>query len=174
MDTYLRIAHSIFEQLISSQFSLRQWRIVFLILRLSWGCGKKTAFILQRDFEVVGVSECHIKATIDSLIQAGVVIRKGRYYSFNTDFEKWQVGRAPQYQHRKFSALVCLNLKVTDPREGGNLPDMDVPLIKPAESESPDFLKRKVITYRNGKLAEPELASAKERLNRYIRLQNGE
>jgi DNA invertase Pin-like site-specific DNA recombinase len=50
-------------------FTEQQRRILDLILRLSWGCDKTTAYI-QRDFEVVGVREGHVKTHLDWLCHA--------------------------------------------------------------------------------------------------------
>jgi Bacteriophage replication protein O len=165
-EAHLRIAHSIGELLIVSLFSAVQRRILDLILRLSWGCGKNTAFILrQRNFEVVGVSECRIKANIDFLIQANVIVRDGRYYSFNKDFEKWQVRRAPQYRPEMFKALVSLNLRVPDP--GSSIvPKEQAPSSELAKTESPNLLKEQVQTYPNRKSLTSEPASPKEILKK--------
>src|ERR1017187_2488987 len=74
-EAYLKIEHSIAELLSVCHFSEHQRRILDLILRLSWACGKKTAYIPhQRDFEVIGVPENHIKAHIDWLVAAFVIV----------------------------------------------------------------------------------------------------
>src|ERR1035437_7985479 len=115
-EAHLRIAHSIEEQIIVSHFGERRRRVLGLVVRLSLGCGKKTAFIpRQRDFEAVGVGEGHVKADIDWLINAAVIGRNGRYYTFNKDFEQWQVRRPATYLPETLSDLVGLNLKVPDP-----------------------------------------------------------
>jgi hypothetical protein len=76
VDAYLKIAHSIEEQLMVSRFTARQRRILDLILRLSWGCHKKTAYIpRQKDFEVAGISESHIKLHLEWLERSRVIFR---------------------------------------------------------------------------------------------------
>ena len=110
-DAHLRIAHSILEQLMCSNFTEQQRRVLDLILRLSWGCGKKCAEIPhQKDFEIVGVRESHVKRHIDWLIEARVINRDTNRYSFNKDFDQWRVSRALGYTPDRLTELVSLNL----------------------------------------------------------------
>jgi len=111
-DAHLRIAHRISEQLMVSNFTEQQRRILDLILRLSWGCGKKFAIIPhQSDFETIGVGRTHIKAHLDWLIEAKVIDRREMAYWFNKDYDQWRVSRALQYSPLKVTELVTLNLK---------------------------------------------------------------
>ncbi len=88
-DAHLRIAHEIGEQLMVSLFTEQQRRILDLILRLSWGCGKKVAIIpRQVDFEIVGIHPGHIRAHLDWLIGAKVIFRNDNEYGFNKDFDQ--------------------------------------------------------------------------------------
>lgn len=120
-DAHLIIAHSIEEQLMVSDFSEQQGRILRLILRLSWGCGKKWAYIPhQSDFEIVRVGRGKVKAHIDWLINAGVIERQENYYAFKKDFDHWRVSRSLEYSPQKMADLVHQNLK---------------------DKESPDYLK---------------------------------
>jgi len=110
-DAHLRIAHSILEQLMCSNFTEQQRRVLDLILRLSWGCGKKCAEIpYQKDFGLVGVRESHVKRHIDWLIEARVINREANTYSFNKDFDQWRVSRALGYSPDRLTELVSLNL----------------------------------------------------------------
>jgi Bacteriophage replication protein O/DnaA N-terminal domain len=160
-EAYLKIEHSIAELLSVCHFSEQQRRILDLIFRLSWACGKKTAYIPhQRDFEVIGVREGHIKAHIDWLVAAFVIVRRGCYYSINKDFAQWQVNRAEKYNPGKFRALVGLNLRTPDP-EFTNV-------IQLTENGSSNLRKMEVGPYAKGKFLTPDLASPKELLNKYI------
>lgn len=110
-DAHLRIAHEISEQLMVSHFTAKQRRILDLILRLSWGCGKKEAIIPhQGDFEVVGIFKSDIKGELDLLERDGIISRDGDTYRFNKDYDKWRVSRARGYSHAKVSDLLTINL----------------------------------------------------------------
>jgi hypothetical protein len=110
-DAHLRIAHSVEEQIMVSDFTEQQRRILDLILRLSWGCGKKVAYIpSQSAFSIVGVRRQHIKHHLDILINAGVIFREGDYYQINKDYDYWRITRAEDYTEEKMAELVQLNL----------------------------------------------------------------
>lgn len=126
-DAHLRIAHEISEQLMVSHFTARQRRILDLILRLSWGCGKKEASIpRQRDFEVVGILEGHIQRELEVLERDHVIIRNGNEYSFNKDFDKWRISRARGYNPKKLTELVRWNLNHTYQSGKPDLPNREV------------------------------------------------
>lgn len=149
-DAHLRVAHSIYEAIMTRDFTKRQRKILDLILRLSWGCGKKDAYIpYQRDFSVVGVHEVDIKGELDWLAVSKVIAREDSFYWFNKDFEQWEVSRVKPYQPKKLSELLRLNLN-------GNRPELSKTL-------SENLAKHLVSTKQNAKFFTPNLASPKER-----------
>lgn len=110
-DPHLRVAHAINEQVMVSDFTEQQRRILDLILRLSWGCHKKWAVIPhQSTFEIVGVGRNKIKAHLDWLIQANVIGREDTRYWFNKDFDLWRVSRSLTYTPEAMAELVKMNL----------------------------------------------------------------
>jgi DnaD/phage-associated family protein len=166
-DSHLRISHSIEEQIMMSMFSERPLRVLLFILRLSWGCGKHSAYIpRQKDFELCGVREFHIKQVLDWLINADVIIRDGDYYQFNKDFDHWHVSRAFNYNPQKLTELVSLNIQEPD-QELRKLTELvsskDEKLTNSVSSNTPeltnsvssDLPKRQETTYQKGKFVEP-------------------
>lgn len=155
-DAHLRIAHTINEQLMVSHFSEQQRRILDFILRLSWGCGKKEANIPhQRDFAIVGVREGHVKAHLDWLIEARVIIREDCLYQFNKDFDQWRVSRATGYTKRKLTEIVSLNLNHRKPQ----LTEKGSRNLRNTEDKAYGIRKRST----------PNLATGKERLNKVLK-----
>lgn len=183
-DAHIRIAHSIEEQLMVSLFSEQQRRILDLILRLSWGCGKKYAVIPhQADFEIVAVGKGHIKTHLDWLITSKVIIREGQIYAFNKNFDQWHVSRALAYTSAKMAGLVKMNLEKPDDEKANesikkvteyvtNCKDGKV--TEYGTIENPEVTENGTETLRNteregyGKrnIATPDLASPKETLNK--------
>jgi hypothetical protein len=97
-DAHIRIAHSITEAIMMRDFSKRQRKLLDLILRLSWGCGKKEAIIPQQnDFMIVGIGEGHIKQEISWLIESKVIYRQANHYWFNKNYDEWQVSRVKPF-----------------------------------------------------------------------------
>ncbi|KKL70097.1 hypothetical protein LCGC14_2108350 [marine sediment metagenome] len=149
-DAHLRVAHSINEAIMTRDFTKRQRKILDLILRLSWGCGQKDAYIPhQRDFSVVGVYEVDIKSELSWLEVSKVITREGSFYWFNKNFDDWEVSRVKPYQPEKLSKLLSLNLN-------SNSPKLNKMLSKNL-TNSKDSTKQIV------KFSTPELASPKER-----------
>jgi len=109
---YIRLANDIHEQIMVSYFTERQYRILEFIIRLSYGCQKKEAYIpKQSEFEMVGVGAGHIKNQLDLLIRDKVITREGDLYSINKDYDQWRVSRAKPYDPAKLTDLVRINLK---------------------------------------------------------------
>ena len=124
-DAHLRIAHSILEQIMVSDFTKRRLSILLFVLRLSWGCGKKEALIpRQSDFGLVGVESGHVKAELDWLEENKVIYRNGNFYSFNKNYDEWRVSRAKLYRQSLFTEMVSLNLPKREKTDYhyGNIP----------------------------------------------------
>lgn len=113
-DAHIRIAHSIEEEIMMRDFTKRQRSILDLILRLSWGCGKKTAYIpLQKDFEMVGVDQTKIKTELMWLVNAKVISwnQDEKEFSFNKNYDEWRVSIVVGYDKKRFAELLNINLK---------------------------------------------------------------
>ena len=121
-DAHLRIAHRIHEEVMVSEFTKRQRKVLDLILRLSWGCGKKEANIpRQKDFEIVGVGKGHIKMELTYLENAKVIQLEGNTYAFNKNYDEWRISRARGFTLEKLTSLVRINLNGNRP----NLPKQE-------------------------------------------------
>lgn len=159
-DAHLRVAHSINEAIMLRDFTKRQRKVLDLILRLSWGCNKKTATIpRRRDFGAVGIGETHITNELSWLMDSKVITADSGEYSFNKDFDQWQVSRVKPYLPEKLTELVRLNLNGT--YQNGKLPEKEL-----TKTVSKNLPKQEVSTYQNSKFPTPDLASPKERLNK--------
>lgn len=178
-DAHLRMAHSISEAIMLRDFSKRQRKILDLILRLSWGCGKKYAYIpYQKDFQVAGIYEVDIKKEVEWLIASKIISQEGYYYWFNKDFDEWQVSRvrvgSPEVLRIRLSELLRLNLNGNHPLSNSlsQLPKLSELLSekddKLSETLSADLVKHEPETSQNTKFATPELASPKEILKKDI------
>jgi hypothetical protein len=154
-DAHLRVAHSINEAIMLRDFTKRQRKILDLILRLSWGCGKKTAIIpRQKDFMVVGIAESHISAEVKWLQDSKIITTDGQNYNFNKDFDQWQVSRVRPFQPDKLTELVRMNVNGTS--QNGKNELTELVRILP-ETVSPNLLKQEVLTSQNSKIKENPL-----------------
>ena len=138
-DSHIRIANEIETELLRSKFTQRQYSILRFILRLSWGCGKKTAVIPQlKDFELCGVLKTHIKAELEHLIGMKVITwnRHTNEFGFNKDYEQWRVTPAKGWDGARFKELLSINLATRNGYQNGNsVTDSDVtqlPKVEPS------------------------------------------
>jgi len=157
-DPHLIVAHSIWEAIMQRDFSKRQVKILDLILRLSWGCGKKYAIIpKQKDFQVVGVGEGHIKAELNWMVTSKIITIDGDQYSFNKMFEEWQVSRVLPFIPEKLTELVSIN--IADAKANR---DKLTELVSNEEEVTELVSSHNEKTYRISKFATSDLASRKE------------
>ncbi|GEM_PF-2554044 len=56
---HTQIPHWLFQCLLLLNLSKRELKVVLLIIRLTYGCQKKWAKIIQRDLRIIGVGETH-------------------------------------------------------------------------------------------------------------------
>lgn len=161
-DAHLRIAHSIQEQIMVSNFTEQQRRMLDLILRLSWGCGSKVAHIPhQNTFEIVGVGKNKIKNHLVWLEKAGVIGRDGCFYWICKDYDKWRVSRALGYTPEKVAELVTFNIRIV--AEKGTFCDEKLPK---RELDGCRIGNNEVAE--KGTSLDTNLASAKEILNKVL------
>lgn len=163
-DAHLRMAHSISEAIMMRDFSKYQRKILDLILRLSWGCGKKYAYIPhQKDFRVAGIFESDIKKNLDWLEVSKIIGRDGPFYWFNKDFDQWQISRVNPFDPERLSDLLSLNLN------GGNseLSELLISHQKLSDLLSEKLEKLEPIGSKNSNFLTPDLASPKEILKKY-------
>lgn len=153
-DAHLRIAHSIQEEIMMRDFTKRQRSILDLILRLSWGCGKKIATITrQKDFELVGIAKTKIKEELNWLVNARVITwtKTNNEYSFNKDYDSWKVSIVPGYNRQRLNELIHININSS---QNGNI----VP--KAGTSQNGNKVDEKGTKFPSrGELSEPTIPS---------------
>jgi len=165
-DAHLRIAHTITEAIMLRDFTKRQRKILDLILRLSWGCGKKEAYIpKQRYFTVVGIYETDIKTELDWLQASKIIERLNCFYWFNKDFEQWQVSRVHPFEPDKLSELLSFNLNGNCRKLSELLSEKKMEL---SETLSKNLVKDKETKQNTTKFPTHKLASPKESIKEII------
>lgn len=168
-DAHLITAHSIGEAVMMRDFSKNQRKILDLILRLSWGCGKKYAYIpQQKDFKVVGIFESDIKKNLDWLELSKIIYRDGPFYWFNKDFDQWQISRVNPFDPKRLSELLSLNLN----GNRSQLSDLLSHHPKISELLSGKLGNNEPIGSEITKSVTPELASSKESIKEIIPYSN--
>ncbi|MEY9097027.1 conserved phage C-terminal domain-containing protein [Paenibacillus sp. RC84] len=112
---FVRVANELWDEIICRSFSKRQIDILLFILRLSYGCNKKTAKIpRQQDFILAGLGgKGNIALELKRLEVARVITRnkEAGEYALNKDYETWDVGLVKGWEKARFEKLLNLNLE---------------------------------------------------------------
>jgi hypothetical protein len=177
-----------------SGFTEHEIKILLFILRLSWGCGRHSAYIPRlKDFELIGVGENHVGIKLSYLIRSRVIFRDGCLYEFNKNYDDWQINRSRTFTPEGLSKLIGLNLNAQDsvlqekdsvlPKKDSVLQkkdavlqkmEVDLPKLEVSENGLPkkgsgNFPNREESTSQKGKFVEAGLASPKEIVNKFKR-----
>ncbi|WP_010278873.1 replication protein [Paenibacillus senegalensis] len=110
---YVGIANEIWDEVIRRNFTKRQKDILMFIWRLSYGCNRKVAHIpKQKDFELCGIRQGHIKAELEHLIDSKVILfdKEQKNYQFNKKYDEWDLSPVSQWDQERFRELLHLNL----------------------------------------------------------------
>lgn len=105
---YTPIANAVMEKLAKAELSGREFRILLLIMRKTWGWSKKRDRIsLGQVSAITGIGRQHVATLVGRLVERCFLKRdipekgKGmRWYAFEKDYEKWDCpqGYAPVYK----------------------------------------------------------------------------
>lgn len=92
------IANEIMEKLALTHLSGNEWKILFVVLRQTWGWHKKIDKISITQFEKkTGMSRASVVESINRLVGKSILLvgKKGlvNEYHFNKDYDEWVVGK---------------------------------------------------------------------------------
>ncbi len=111
---YIRIANELIAALMQSDFSKRQRNILDLIIRMSYGCGKKSALLRYSDFELVGVWKVDIKKELTYLAATKVIIVEEQdsllRMELNKNYDQWRVSLVKTMNFEKWEQVLKRNL----------------------------------------------------------------
>lgn len=117
---HLRIANEIWDQIMMCDFNREKRAILDLVLRLSWGCGKKSALIpRQKDFCLAGIPESNVKKNLKWLEKAKVLLIDwdSKLYMFNKDYDSWRVSLVDNYDEERLNLLIYQNIQLSNNKE---------------------------------------------------------
>lgn len=109
-DEFTRISNELFEAIILAGFKKRQLNIILLVIRLSYGCGRKYAVLRQADFKTIGIDKSDIKKELLQLEESSVLTIDGERIALNKDYDRWRIPQAPAEGREKFKQILKRNL----------------------------------------------------------------
>lgn len=93
-DGYIRIANELNDAIWRMPFSHRQHKVIFAIIRKTYGYGKKEDDMSASQIgEYCGLSRTHVTSTLNQLAEMNVIAKKpgvyGSVVGINKDYSKW-------------------------------------------------------------------------------------
>lgn len=132
-DGYVRIANEIAEALSRTNLSPYESRILWCVLRKTYGFNKKTARITHREFsEATGIDRRIIHRTVSSLAERSIIAisrdgKKSITYGIQKNYEKWKT--LPSVEMAKKFAI-CGD---------GSLPSVEMAILPSVEMAKPIY-----------------------------------
>lgn len=92
-DSFTRLSNELLEAIMKSDFSKRQYNILFLIWRCSYGFDQKVAKLKKCDFQAVGVYPADIAKELNYLKETKVIFwdENNNLVAFNKDYDRWRI-----------------------------------------------------------------------------------
>jgi hypothetical protein len=109
-DEFTRISNELYMAIMQTDFSKRQRSILDLIIRMSYGCGKKYALLRPIDFELVGVYKSHITKELNYLQAVKVLFIEDNLVILNKNYDDWRVSLVKTANIDRLKALIKRNL----------------------------------------------------------------
>lgn len=87
---HIRIANELVEAFAMTQLSGYEIRIIWVVLRKTWGWGKKEDWISFSQFrELTGLLDPHISRTLKRLVSRNILTKNGNCYGLQKDYQNW-------------------------------------------------------------------------------------
>lgn len=88
---YAPLANELLEALAKTNFSPKQGRCIFLLIRKTYGWGRKKAEITTQEWvDGTGLIKTHVYTALRQLIARNVVTRTGHQYGLQKDYTRWR------------------------------------------------------------------------------------
>ncbi|MCY9593754.1 hypothetical protein PC41400_21730 [Paenibacillus chitinolyticus] len=123
---FVSVANELWDEIIRRNFTKRQKDILYFVLRLSYGCRNKSAFVPKlKDFELCGVGKTHITNELKYLVECRVIAwdKAECAFAINKDYEKWQVSPVAGWNREEFNNLIHQNLAKKLPKQEHEIPE---------------------------------------------------
>lgn len=108
------IAHDIQENLLIRGFTEKLLKLIYLIIRLSWGCNcKGWQYKSYKDFEVIGIYKGNVAGHLNYLRENKVIYWDEKYklIAFNKNYDEWKIAVTKNSGSERIKSLVSDSLK---------------------------------------------------------------
>ena len=157
---YTRIANELLETIILTNLKKRQLKIIMLIIRLSYGCGRSYAVLRQADYKITGIDKSDIKQELEQLAGCGILTITGDRVTINRDCDNWRIAPSQQCGADSFKQILKRNLPG---KTVGETPTIANELV--GETPTPELVNHQPASWQNtnsgvGKTPTPQTSQA--------------
>jgi hypothetical protein len=117
IDGFTSLPHFIEHVLLVDRFKKRELKVLYLIIRLTYGAqGSTWARLKQSDLSIIGIGSTHAKEVFESLLEKKVILKKeiSKEYKLNEDYFHLKLPKKVTTRLEKIIKLVGIHL----PRSG--------------------------------------------------------
>jgi phage replication O-like protein O len=117
---YTRIPNRLFNAILIAPYNKRQIKIILLIVRLTYGCGKGSVALKQADLSSIGIDETHAKEALQPLIANQILSRNETTHKVRINYDDLinNIFKDNQKKLNKLQALIGKNLVKSDYSNG--------------------------------------------------------
>lgn len=135
-DGFTRIANELFEALLSADLSKREMKIVWYVVRMTYGFRRKLVELRNGDItKATGICKQNIGPTIAALVESNVLVRQGSEIGIQKDYLKWAVEWIGEFSKRELSS--SQNENKSSQNENNSV-------LKTRTLDDPEFSKREL------------------------------
>jgi len=135
-DKFTRISNELLEAVLLTNFTKRQLNIILLVIRFSYGCGRKYALLRQSDFGIAGIYKGDVKRELEQLEAADVLHVDGEKISLNKDHDRWRISPVNTGSRERLKEVLKRNLE-----EKKVSKTLTEPEFKVSETLTPELVK---------------------------------
>lgn len=158
---FTKIPHKLGDILALIDLTERQWRAVWLIIRLTYGCQyKRWAKLKLSDFQAVGIYPSHIREVIDPLVKQKIIVwnkKTKNKVRINEEYLTTKFTKKVKFKLEELYKLIGINLR-KETHQSSNK--------KLTKKVNNNLLKEEVSTSRSGNkktLPKREISVSKDR-----------
>lgn len=111
---FIHIPHSIYNSLPITDLTIRERRVIDLIIRLTYGCHVQSVKLKYADFSIVNIKPSHIKKVILSLLDRQIILRneKTKEYRINNSYFTSKATDEMHNNLKKLRTLVGIQISI--------------------------------------------------------------
>lgn len=115
---FVRLNHSLYHALLTCDLTVRQLKVVLLVLRLTIGCQRKWAKLIQADLKIVGVTASHARQVVDELLNKTILIQNEKTGEYRLNERYFILDDKKRKRLERLTHLI--GIQIYKPSQNGN------------------------------------------------------